>query len=67
MGQRAANSPLPIYDRALLLHGSKSNEVLSLAEVERYGLDSFGDADYITECRLENGTATASVCWAARR
>lgn len=37
-----------VYDRALLLHGSKRNEVLSLAEIEQYGLDSFGDADTIS-------------------
>jgi predicted RNA methylase len=37
-----------VYDRALLLHGSKRNEVLSLAEIEQYGADSFGDADYVS-------------------
>jgi hypothetical protein len=41
------NPPSRSYNRELLLHGSKRNEVLSLAEVEQYGLDSFGDADYI--------------------
>jgi len=35
-----------VYDRALLLHGC--NEVLSLAEIEQYGADSFGDADYVS-------------------
>jgi hypothetical protein len=35
------------YDRSLLLHGSKRDEVLSLCEVQRYGTDSFGDQDYI--------------------
>jgi len=39
---------LPAYNRALLLHGSKRNEVLSLSEVERYGVDSFADPDYIS-------------------
>jgi len=39
---------LPRYDRALLLHGSKRNEVLTLAEVEQYGLDSFAHADYVS-------------------
>ena len=39
---------LPAHDRSLLLHGSKRNEVLSLAEVEQYGLDSFADADYVS-------------------
>jgi len=32
----------------LLLYGSKRNEVLSLGEIEQYGLDSFGDANYIS-------------------
>jgi len=36
-----------VHDRALLLHGAKRNEVLTLAEVEQYGLDSFADADYV--------------------
>jgi hypothetical protein len=39
---------LPVYNRELLLHGSKRNEVLSLAETEQYGLDSFGNADYVS-------------------
>lgn len=39
---------LPAHDRSLLLHGSKRNEVLSLTEIEQYGLDSFGDSDYIS-------------------
>jgi hypothetical protein len=42
------NAPPRVYDRALLLHGSKRNEVLSLTEIERYGLDSYSDADYIS-------------------
>ena len=36
-----------VYGRELLLHGSKRNEVLTLAEIERYGVDSFGEPDYI--------------------
>ena len=36
------------YDRALLLHGARRNEVLTLEEVERYGQDSFGDPDYVS-------------------
>jgi len=35
------------YDRNLLLHGPKRNEVLSLREVQKYGTDSFGDQDYV--------------------
>lgn len=38
----------PGYDRALLLHGCKRNKVLSLEEVEKYGIDSFADADYVS-------------------
>src|ERR1700756_426086 len=42
------NTTPPVYDRALLLHGSKRNEVLSLAEIEQYGFDSFGNTDYVS-------------------
>ena len=41
-------SSAPLYDRALLLHGSKRNEVLTLEEVEQYGRDSFGDPHYVS-------------------
>jgi len=41
-----ARSRSPTYDRTLLL-GQKRNEVLSLAEVHRYGADSFGDPEYL--------------------
>jgi len=37
-----------VHDRALLLYGCKRNEVLNLAEIEQYGLDSFADADYVS-------------------
>lgn len=37
----------PLHDRALLLHGRKRNEVLTLGEVQRYGTDSFSDPNYI--------------------
>jgi hypothetical protein len=43
--ERPRNATLPVHDRAFLLYGSKRNEVLSLAEIEQYGLDSFGEAD----------------------
>jgi hypothetical protein len=36
------------YDRAYLLGAGKRNDVLTLAEVERYGADSFGDPDYVS-------------------
>jgi hypothetical protein len=37
----------PVYDRALLLHGPKRDEVLTLEEVQQYGIDSFSDPDYV--------------------
>jgi hypothetical protein len=36
------------YDRQLLLAGSKRNEMLELWEVQRYGSDSYSDADYVS-------------------
>jgi 16S rRNA G966 N2-methylase RsmD len=48
MNERAGKPQPSVYDRALLLHGSKSNEILTLAEIEKYGLDSFAGADYIS-------------------
>jgi hypothetical protein len=37
-----------LYDRELLLHGEKRNAVLELPEIHRYGIDSYGDADYVS-------------------
>jgi hypothetical protein len=37
-----------VFDRQLLLSGAKRNEVLALAEVQRYGRDSYGDAEYVS-------------------
>jgi hypothetical protein len=48
MNERAGNAQSRVYDRALLLHGSKRNEMLTLAEIEQYGLDSFADANYVS-------------------
>jgi hypothetical protein len=36
------------YDRQLLLLGPKRNAVLDLWEVLRYGVDSYGDPDYVS-------------------
>jgi hypothetical protein len=36
-----------VHDRALLLHGAKRNQVLTLHDVQQYGIDSFSDPDYI--------------------
>jgi len=38
----------PTYDRQLLLGGAKRNAVLGLWEVQRYGIDSYGDAEYVS-------------------
>jgi len=40
--------PNQLYDRNLLLRGPKRNAVLELWELQRYGLDSFGDEDYVS-------------------
>ena len=45
--RRANSASLPVYDRASLLYGSRRDEVLTLAEIEQYGLDSFADAAYV--------------------
>jgi hypothetical protein len=37
-----------LYDRALLLAGPKRDEVLALWEIQRYGIDSYGDPDYVS-------------------
>jgi len=42
------------YDRWFLL-GEKRNEQLSLPEVRQYGLDSFGDPDYVSIYGLKPG------------
>jgi hypothetical protein len=47
MKEPRQDSEAPSHDRALLLHGQKRNEVLTLGEVQRYGSDSFSDPDYI--------------------
>ena len=46
--QHPNHSPSLAYDRALLLHGVKRNEALTLEEVERYGRESFGAPDYVS-------------------
>jgi hypothetical protein len=48
MNDRTDNSLPPVYDRELLLHGSKRNQELTLGEIERYGLDSFANSDYLS-------------------
>ena len=36
------------FDRRLLLFGIRRDQVLQLREVQRYGRDSYGDADYVS-------------------
>ena len=47
MNEHRKEPETPLHDRALLLHGSKRNELLTLEEVRRYGSDSFSDPDFI--------------------
>jgi hypothetical protein len=42
------NDQRPRYDRELLLGDAKRNAVLEMWEVQRYGSDSYGDADYVS-------------------
>jgi hypothetical protein len=42
------NPVADLYDRRLLLLGPKRNDVLELWEVQRYGSDSYDDADYVS-------------------
>jgi len=48
MNERSSYDSSAVHDRAMLLNGSKRNQVLSLAEIEQYGLHSFSDANYIS-------------------
>jgi hypothetical protein len=41
MNELPGNDSSHVYNRAFLLHGPKRNAVLSLAEIQQYGLDSF--------------------------
>jgi hypothetical protein len=43
---QASNEAGPTYDRDFLLSEAKRNQVLELWEVQRFGLDSFGDPEY---------------------
>ena len=48
MTRETTTEPPTRYDRQLLLLGTKRNTEVALWEVHRYGLDSFGDADYVS-------------------
>jgi hypothetical protein len=40
--------PRSRFDRQLLLFGSRRDQVLQLREVQQFGRDSYGDADYVS-------------------
>jgi hypothetical protein len=48
MSSSGSGSRPPTYDRRLLLGDAKRNTVLELWEVQQYGRDSYGDADYVS-------------------
>ena len=61
-------SKSPAYDRQLL--GGAKDAVLDLTEVQRYGMDSYGDPDYVciygpAACRI--GTAEGYGFWGEPR
>jgi predicted RNA methylase len=45
-----------VYDRGLLLYGAKRDEILTLEDVRRYGIDSFADPDYVRIYGMPPGT-----------
>src|SRR5215475_4896125 len=46
--RRRRMASVPRHDRQFLLMGAKRNAVLELQEIERYGIDSYGDADWVS-------------------
>jgi hypothetical protein len=48
------------YDRDLLLRGAKRNAVLDLSEVQRYGVDSYGDSGRMSGFPLNFGVGPVS-------
>jgi hypothetical protein len=44
-----------MYNRELLLAGAKRDAILELWEVQRYGADSYGDADYVCLYGMQPG------------
>jgi hypothetical protein len=49
------------YDRQLLLEGEKRNAVLDLTEVQRYGIESWGNPDYVCIYGLRLALGCAAV------
>jgi hypothetical protein len=48
VSQDSGYDPTLVYDRQLLLFGSRREDVLDLVEVQRYGIDSYGDVDHVS-------------------
>jgi 16S rRNA G966 N2-methylase RsmD len=48
MSTQHPSAGTPRHDRSYLLGETKRNDVLTLQEIQRYGRDSFGDADYVS-------------------
>ena len=48
MSEGAGHDPTTTYDRQLLLFGTKREAVLELDEVQRFGIDSFGNPDHVS-------------------
>ena len=48
MSEGTGPGAITAYDRQLLLFGSKQEAVLDLAEIHRFGVDSYGDADHVS-------------------
>jgi hypothetical protein len=48
VSQEIGAEPSATYDRQLLLFGARREAVLELAEVQRYGADSYGDPDHVS-------------------
>jgi hypothetical protein len=47
MSQDSGYDPSAVYDRQLLLFGSRRTAVLDLVEVQRYGVETYGDVDHV--------------------
>jgi hypothetical protein len=48
MSQDSEYDPSAVYDRELLLFGARREAVLGLMEVQRYGVDSYGNPDHVS-------------------
>lgn len=53
VNQESREDPKAVYDRQLLLFGARRAAELDLWEVQRYGADSYGDADHVSVYGME--------------